>query len=167
MPRATTPSVSTPQVARRALLLGFAAGLRSATPLGVMAAERNDASFRAGWKNWPMMRSDAGRVLLQMSWAGEIVVDKLPVVPPRTEPGPLAGRLVSGAIAGMAMGTLGCGGGAKLGATLAGIAGGFVGAFGGNAYRTKVTKATGLPDLPVALLEDLAAYLVARKAIKG
>jgi len=112
MPRFSIPS--TRAVAGRALLVGFAAGLRSAVPIGVMAAERNDASFRAGWKDWPLLRSGGGRVLLQMGWLGEAVTDKLPGVPPRIEPAPLSGRLVSGGIAGLAMGTLRGGADGKL-----------------------------------------------------
>jgi len=155
------------QTIRRALIAGVSAGLRSATPLGVMAAERNDASFRAGWKDWPLLRSSIGRATLQIGWAGEIVTDKLPSIPPRTEPGPLAGRMTAGAIAGLAMGSEATGGAAKAASLVAGIGGALAGAYGGTAYRTRVAKATGLPDLPLALLEDFVAYVLARKAVKG
>jgi uncharacterized membrane protein len=164
MPRFSIPSSR--EVAGRALLAGFAAGLRSAAPTGVMAAERNDASFRAGWKDWPVLRSGVGRVFLQLGWLGEAVTDKLPGVPPRIEPAPLGGRLVSGGIAGLAMGTLREGADAKMIALLAGVAGSLAGSFGGYAYRTNVAKITGLPDLPIALVEDVAAYVLARKAIR-
>jgi uncharacterized membrane protein len=165
MPGFSAPS--TRQIIGRALLAGVASGLRSSTPLGVMAAERNDASFRAGWKEWPVFRSDIGRVVLQLSWLGEVVVDKTPVAKPRTEPGSLIGRGVSGAIAGMAVGTERKDPGARLAGTTAGILGSIAGSLGGYAYRTKTAKATGLPDLPLALVEDIAAYALARKGIKG
>jgi uncharacterized membrane protein len=163
MPRFSIPS--TREVAGRALLAGFAAGLRSAAPTGVMATERSNASFRAGWKDWPLMRSEAGRLLLKLGWLGEAVTDKLPGVPPRIEPAPLSGRLVSGGIAGLAMGTLRAGADAKLIAVLAGVVGSLAGSYGGYAYRTNVAKMTGLPDLPIAIVEDIAAYVVAKKAI--
>jgi uncharacterized membrane protein len=164
MPRITP--ISTRQMVGRALLVGVAAGLRSMAPLGVFAAERDNASWRAGWKDWPLVSSSAGRAVLQASTVGEMVMDKMPFVPSRIEPGPLGGRLMFGAIAGAAIGTLRPGKGANVLGALAGAAGALAGAKGGHAYRTGVTEATGLPDLPVALVEDLAAVLVARKAIR-
>ena len=155
------------QIVGRALLAGISAGLRSATPIGVMAAERNDASFQAGWKDWPLIRSGAGRALLQSVWAGELVADKMPGIPPRTDPGPLAGRMVIGALAGLAVGTEGTGATPKAVALIAGTAGAVAGAFGGYQYRVGVAKATGLPDLPLALMGDIVAYALARKAVKG
>jgi uncharacterized membrane protein len=165
MPPFTAPS--TRQLIGRALLVGVACGLRSATPLGVMAAERNDASFRSGWKDWPVFRSDIGRIFLQLSWLGELVGDKTPIAKPRTEPGSLIGRAVSGAIAGTAIGTERKDAGARLTGAVAGIVGSLAGSIGGYAYRTEAAKATGLPDLPLALVEDVAAYALARKVIKG
>lgn len=165
MSRFTRPS--TRQVIVRAALVGFAAGLRSMTPLGILAAERNDASLQGGWKNWPVLSSPTGRVLLQVSTVGEMVVDKLPFVPSRTAPGPLGGRMVIGALSGAAIGTLAKDPAAKASALAIGMLGGLAGAYGGYAYRTKVTEMTGLPDLPVALVEDAAAVLIARKGVRG
>lgn len=165
MSRSMTPTSG--QVIRRALLTGFAAGLRSMTPLGVLAAERNDASLAGGWKGWPVLSSPTGRVLLQASAIGEMVVDKLPFVPPRTAPQSLWARLVSGGVAGLAMGTVGTGSAVRAAALVAGVVGSLAGSYGGQAYRGKVTKLTGLPDLPVALVEDVAAVLIARKGVRG
>ncbi|MGI5242031.1 hypothetical protein [Dactylosporangium sp. CA-139066] len=68
----------------RAALLGASAGARSATPLAAVAAPRG------GW-----LRGLTGAAAL-----AELVVDKLPRTPSRLAPGPLAGRVVSGALAG-------------------------------------------------------------------
>lgn len=160
-------SPSTGHVIGRALLVGFAAGLRSMTPIGVLAAERNDASLRGGWKGWPVLSSPTGRVLLQASTIGEMVVDKTSFVPPRTEPGPIVGRMLLGGLAGLAIGTLGKEPAVKASALAAGVIGSLAGSYGGQAYRNGVTKATGLPDLPVALVEDAAAVLIARKGVRG
>ncbi len=152
----------------RALLVGFATGLRSMTAIGTFAAERNDASLGAApWKAWPVLSSPAGRVVLQASTVGEMVMDKMPFVPSRTQPGPLGGRMAFGAIAGLAIGTLGTGTGARVLGAVSGALAAAAGAYGGNAYRSGVTKATGLPDLPVALVEDAAAVLIARKGVRG
>jgi uncharacterized membrane protein len=67
----------------------------------------------------------------------------------------------------MAVGTERKDPGARLAGTTAGILGSIAGSLGGYAYRTKTVKATGLPDLPLALVEDIAAYALARKGIKG
>lgn len=158
---------SVPRVIRRALLAGFSAGLRTATPIGVMAAERNDASFRAGWKNWPLFRSGAGRFLLQMVWAGELIADKMPFIPPRTNPMVMASRIMVGGIAGLAVGSEGHGAAPRLLGMMAGVAGAAAGARGGYAYRTQVAESAGMPDLMLALPEDIAAYAIARKGIKG
>ena len=165
MPSIKKPSTN--QIIGRALLVGFAAGLRSMTPLGVLAAERNDGSLQRDWKDWPILSSPTGRVLLQVSAVGEMAVDKLPFVPARTDPQSLWARLVSGGIAGLAIGTLGKEPAVKASALAAGVIGSLAGSYGGNAYRSGVTKATGLPDLPVALVEDIAAVLIARKGVRG
>lgn len=165
MPRFSTPS--TGNIAGRALLVGMAAGFRAMTPLGIFAAERNNASLKGGWREWPILSSPTGRLVLQGAALGEMVMDKTSLVPPRTEPQVITGRLITGTMAGLAMGTLRPGADAKLVATLSGMVGSLVGMFGGYLYRTRVTKATGLPDLPVALVEDAAAILLARKGVRG
>lgn len=166
MPRFTPLSLR--HVTGRALLVGFATGLRSMTSLGTFAAERNDASLGpAPWKDLPVLSNPAGRVALQASTVGEMVMDKTPFVPSRTNPGPLGGRMAFGALAGLAIGMLGAGAGARVLGALTGALAAAAGAYGGNAYRSGVTKATGLPDLPVALVEDAAAVLLARKGVRG
>jgi uncharacterized membrane protein len=158
---------STRSIIARAVLIGIAAGLRSATPLGTLARYQPEAPRRAAWAHWPLLRSGFGRVLLQLGWLGELVADKLPFVPPRTQPGPLGGRMVMGAVAGLAVGSEAHGAGAKMGGAALGAAGAVVGSFGGNAYRSLAVKATGLPDLPVAVAEDVAAAALARTAVRG
>ena len=158
---------STSSLAGRALIVGVAAGLRSMTPMGVLASQHEDRSIRAGWKKWPVLRSRAGRKALQTSWIGELIADKLPVTPSRIEPGPLGGRMVFGALAGMAIGTEGKGAMPRLAGALAGACGAVAGSYGGYKARTYLTKEVGLPDLPGALVEDAAAFTLARKTIRG
>lgn len=158
---------STRSLVGRALLAGLSAGLRSMTPLGVLASERNDGSTKAGWKNWPILRSGFGRTALQLSWLGEMIADKLPVIPPRINPGPLGGRMLFGALAGMAIGTEGKGATPGIGGAMAGIAGAIAGSYGGYRARTYLTNDLGLPDMPGALVEDATAFAIARKAIRG
>lgn len=161
-----TRSLSTRALLGRALMAGAAAGLRSMAPMGVFAHAHDDAP-RAGWKQWPVMRSKPGRLALQMAWLGEAVVDKSPVVPPRTDPGPFGGRLVFGALAGMAVGTRNTGARSRLLGALAGATAAGLAAWAGTQGRTALTDDLGLPDLPGALAEDALAYTLARAAIRG
>jgi uncharacterized membrane protein len=86
---------------------------------------------------------------------GELVVDKLPGTPNRTAALGLTARLVLGAMSGAALCIAG-GQSAALGAVLGGM-GGTVGAFAGYKARTGLVRILKVPDLVIALLEDVAA----------
>jgi uncharacterized membrane protein len=87
----------------------------------------------------------------------ELVVDKLPKTPSRTAPPGLIARIVTGGLTGACVASTG---GpldkAALGA-LVGAAGGIVGCFGGYQARSRLVKSLGIPDIYVALVEDLIA----------
>jgi uncharacterized membrane protein len=68
----------------RAGLLGAATGARSATPLAALAAH--------GGRRWV-------KVIATAAAGGELVADKLPGIPSRVKPAPLAARIVTGALA--------------------------------------------------------------------
>lgn len=165
MPLRSRPS--TRMILARALLLGIAAGIRSIVPLAMLARHQPDAPRPAGWRAWPVLRSRAGRMLLQLAWAGEFVADKLPIIPPRTNLGPLTGRIVLGALAGLAIGTERRGLAPKACGAAAGGMGAIIGAYGGYHARTLVTETTGLLDAPVAVVGDIGAAALARTAVRG
>ena len=73
----------------RSIMMGAVAGARAMTPLAALAATRGTAGRRASLT--------AGSLVLA---AGELAGDKMRQAPDRTVPAGLAGRLVSGAIAG-------------------------------------------------------------------
>jgi uncharacterized membrane protein len=158
---------STRSLARRALLLGVAAGMRSMTPIGTLARYHDTAPGPAGWKRWPLLRSDAGRAVLEVAWVGEMIADKLPIIPPRISSGPLTGRMLFGMLAGLAIGTEGKGVAPRVAGGLAGMAGAIAGAYGGYATRMFLTRGIGLPDLPGALAGDAAAIAIAHKGTMG
>ncbi len=150
----------------RAASLGFAAGLRSMVPIGVLARYHGDAPRSAPWRRWIPFRTPTTRTIMQVSTGGEMIVDKLPIVPPRINPGPLGGRITIGAVSGAAIGTEYRSPSAPvLGAVLGG-AGAVAGAFAGNRARTHVTSTYGVPDLPVALIEDALALGIATRAVR-
>jgi uncharacterized membrane protein len=143
----------------RAGALGFVAGLRSMTPLACLAFVARHGHRTRGpllRRHWPRWLTDrrVGR-LLDLSAAGELVMDKMPVVPPRIERGPLIGRAVLGGLAGgIVAGSSRAS--VPVGALL-GAAGAVAGSYGGYYARAGIKQATGLPDLPVALGEDAIA----------
>ena len=99
--------------------------------------------------------SPVARYLLLAAMLAELVADKLPFTPARTGIGPFTGRVVAGGLAGAAL-TAGAGGWLVAGA-LVGAIGAVAGTLGGYRARTGLVPALRVPDLPVALAEDVVA----------
>jgi uncharacterized membrane protein len=143
----------------RAGALGFVAGLRSMTPLACLAfvarhGHRTRLSrSRRHWPRWLTDRRVA--TLLELSAAGELVMEKMPFIPPRIERGPLTGRAVLGGLAGGIV--AGSSRASVPAGALLGAAGAIAGSYGGYYARAGIKQATRLPDLPVALGEDTIA----------
>ena len=137
-----------------AFLIGFFAGLRSLTPPAAVAW-----AAHAGWLKLVTPLSFIGSIysvaLFTLLAAGELVADKLPFVPNRTSPPGLIARVVTGGATGACMAA--AGGLSSLIGFMLGAAGGVAGCFGGYYARTRAVKALGVPDLPVALVEDVIA----------
>ncbi len=76
----------------RSILMGAVAGARAMTPLAALALATRDKGGRASLLS-------AGSLALA---AGELAGDKLKQAPDRVEPAGIAGRLLSGALAGAA-----------------------------------------------------------------
>lgn len=140
-------------VLARALVLGIVAGIRSQLPFALMAVAARRGSFAACEPGrLGLLRTDGVALAVGASALGEIVVDKLPIVPSRLEPGPLAGRVVIGGAAGAALAKE-AGGPIGPGAA-AGSVGGLLGSYAGYWGRLLAGRATGLPDPTVAVVED-------------
>ena len=135
-----------------AFLIGLFAGLRSLTAPAATAW-----SAYLGWLKLERPLSLIGSLpsvlIFTVLAVGELIADKLPIIPDRTSPLGLIGRVTTGAITGACV-AAGGGQGILPGALL-GAAGAVVGAFGGYQARTRLVKALGTRDIYVALLEDL------------
>ena len=137
-----------------AFLIGVFTGLRGLTPVAV-------TSWAAylGWMKLDGLLAYVGSlpavVILTALALGELVADKLPKTPSRTAPPGLISRVLMGATTGACVAAAG-GQSAAVGAGL-GVAGAIVGTFGGYQARTRLVKALGVPDIYVALAEDLVA----------
>jgi uncharacterized membrane protein len=137
-----------------AFLIGVIAGLRSLTAPAVVSW-----AARLGWlkleNTWlAFLGYAASPYILSVLAIVELIADKLPKTPSRKAPPGFAARLVTGALCGA---TLGLTGQSPIGGLLAGVAGSIVGTLGGYEFRTRLVKAIGGNDLPIALLEDVIA----------
>jgi uncharacterized membrane protein len=110
-----------------------------------------------------LLSRSSARSLLQIAAVGEMVADKLPLVPNRIEPGPLLGRAFLGGIAGGILAHQ-YGESGPLGAIF-GAAAAVLSAYAGFHGRRALTHSTGLPDAAVALCEDVVAISIARHAL--
>jgi uncharacterized membrane protein len=148
---------------RWALAAGAVAGMRSMTAPAVVSFKMKRMA-KAEHLEHPTGLS-GGRVSTALAFAalGELVADKLPKMPNRTDPPALIVRGISGAFAGAALS--GRDRDARItGAILGGLAA--VGASYGMYYlRGWLVKKTGVPDAMVAIGEDAIALTLALKAI--
>lgn len=136
-----------------AFLLGATAGPRTSAPITAVTW-----AARLGWIDLKGSRL----AFLASPWAvavttpmalSELVIDKLPATPSRTQPGAIAARAASGALAGAALGA----GRPVAGlAALAGAVGAGAATLLGHALRMQLAKAAG-KDWPVAVTEDALA----------
>lgn len=137
----------------KAIGIGAVAGMRSASAPALTSnyfAKHPslflDASPLKG------LRQPATANVLKFMAGGELIADKLPFLPPRTDPGPLGARAVSGGVCGAAV-FLAEGGRAEIGAAL-GAASAVASAFLFMNLRRIIGKAAKLPDPVVAVAED-------------
>ncbi|MFL5627218.1 MAG: DUF4126 family protein [Ktedonobacteraceae bacterium] len=142
----------------RAATLGFATGLRSLTPLALLSWLQADKPSKSKDSVETLLDHPAVRITTALLALGELVGDKLPIIPSRLKPGPLTGRLLIGSLAGMSIShqyrqSL------LLGALL-GIGGAAAGSFMGYYGRTTLANATRIPQGLWGIAEDgLAIYL--------
>jgi len=146
-------------------LLGAVAGLRTMTAPAVVCWGAHLGWLSLSHSPLSFLTSTISLIVFTLLAVGELIGDKLPQTPSRLSAFPLIARLVFGALAGAALVITA---GAPLGLGVAtGAVGALFGAFAGYHLRRALTVRAGLPDLPIALLEDLVAiggglFLVSR-----
>lgn len=141
MPGSSSTSSPAPAAA-----LGAVSGLRTFTAPGVLAA-------RGRWGRGPLSW------ILPLAAAGELLGDKLPVIPPRSDPASFIARVTSGAATGAAVGGAR---GAGLGATGAAAT-----TYASERLRSLVGQRTGIPDVVLGAAEDAVAAGVAFWTTRG
>lgn len=136
-------------------LLGAMNGLRTMTPIAVLCwfAFAGHLDVHGSWGFWTAKLVTA--IVFTVLAAGELIGDKLPQTPNRTDALPLLARIGFGGLVG-ALAATGLHGSAIEGALLGGIAA-IAGAFLGFNLRRLLVKDRHLPDFAVALVEDVLA----------
>ncbi len=135
--------------------IGFVAGLRSMTAPAVVAW-----AAHLGWINLSgtplaFMGSIWAVALFTLGALGEYVADTLPNTPARTAPIGLGARIVMGLLTGACLGVA-AGMSLWVGA-IVGAIGALVGTYAGYYARTGLVRRLKVPDIAVAIPEDLVA----------
>ena len=136
-----------------ALGIGIVAGLRSLTAPAVVALGAHLSWLNLHGSSLAFMGSTTAVAVFSLLAIGELIADKLPMIPKRTAPAPLTGRFVTGGLCGACL----CAAAGKsllAGALLGGI-GGVIGAFLGYGIRRRLDL--HIKDLVVAGCEDTIA----------
>ena len=138
-------------------VLGFATGLRTMTPIAVLCwfAYLHHLPVRQTWAFWCAHLVTA--IVFSVLAVGEWIGDKLPNTPNRIALFPYMARICFGGLVG-AVAATGLHGSAVEGVLL-GVVGALAGTFIGFRLRTGLVAHIGLPDLPLALAEDLIAVV--------
>ena len=137
-----------------AFLLGVLTGLRAMTPAAAVSW-----AARLGWlhlEGTPLafLGFAFTPYIMSVLAIGELVNDKLPKTPSRKAPPSFIARIVMGAFCG---GAVGAASQTLVPGIVAGALGAVAGTLGGYEFRSRLVKATGGKDLPIALLEDAIA----------
>jgi uncharacterized membrane protein len=140
-----------------AFLIGIVAGLRALTAPAAV-------SWAAHHGVLPLQHSPLAWLgyaftpyIFTILALGELFNDKLPKTPSRTVPPQFITRVITGSLAGAAVGA---GGQSLILGLAAGAIGAVAGTLGGAAIRSKLAGIFG-KDLPAALLEDAVAIILA------
>jgi uncharacterized membrane protein len=146
-----------------AFLLGITAGLRSLTPLAAVSWAARLGWLRLETTSLAFLGFSATPYILTALALAELINDKLPKTPSRKAPVPFAARIITGTLSGAAFGMAMQ---PPVGGLLPGALGAVAGTLGGYEFRKRLVTATGGKDLPIALLEDVIAIVVAFLVVK-
>ncbi len=137
----------------KAICMGVVAGMRSmSAPAFVSSYLARKESKELADSPFGLMGSRRVVQALTIAAVGEMVADKLPVIPDRIAPGPLAARILSGALCGASLCTAE-GKRARVGAICGGLSA-VASAYAFYHLRRKIGQTEALPDAALGLSED-------------
>jgi uncharacterized membrane protein len=149
------------------VVIGGVSGLRSLTGIAIVTIVAQRGWPHLGWLHLggtglSFLGTPVAMYVFVVLAIGELIADKLAFIPSRIQAGPLAARFVLGALCGSAL-ALAAGLPWVFPAALGGVAA-VVAAYAGYWLRRGITS-HGIKDLPIALLEDATAILLALFAV--
>jgi uncharacterized membrane protein len=136
-----------------AFLIGCVCGLRSMAAPAVVSWGAHLGWLHLDGSPLAFLTNKISLVVFNLFAIGELIADKLPVIPARIQAGPLGVRIFFGAGCGAAL-SISHAASPIFGAVLGGL-GGVAGAFAGYHYRLGLSAK--VPGLLLALLEDAVA----------
>lgn len=144
--------------------LGAVTGMRSMMGLAMASRELSDRRRlpRSAGRLEEWLAEDLVAITLSALALGELVVDKVPGVPDRVNPGALLGRGVIGGL----VGALAGGPDDRALGAVVGVASALGGSFVAWFVRREVARLTLLPDAALALTEDAVAITAARELVQ-
>ena len=144
--------MSTIEVVCAIFAIGALSGLRALSPIAVICwlglLHRLPLT---GWDSFAGSKVAAG--LFSLGAVGELIGDKLPKTPSRLKQPGFSVRIVMGGLCGLLLAVAGSF--SLIGGLLLGAIGAIAGSYLGYFARSRITGNFGLPDLPVALAEDV------------
>ncbi|MGI8990440.1 MAG: DUF4126 family protein [Bryobacteraceae bacterium] len=135
--------------------IGVIAGLRTMTAPAAVSWAAGGSSLALHDAPLKFLRSKVSRNVALGLAAVELIADKLPSTPNRTNAGPLAARVVSGALCGAAVYSSNKRPIAT-GALVGGL-GAIAGSFAGYELRRRLGDRLNVPDATIAVVEDALA----------
>jgi uncharacterized membrane protein len=136
-------------------LLGFVTGLRSLTAPAVVCWAAHLGWLHLAGSKLAFMGHPGTVAFFTLLAVVELIADKLPKTPARTAPPGLIARIVFSGLCSAALAI--SAGGSLIIAAIVGVIGARFGTFSGYNIRHALVVRGHLPDLPVALIEDVIA----------
>ena len=144
--------MSTIEVVCAIFAIGMLSGLRALSPIAVVCwLKLLHRLPLTGWASF--LGSKVAVVLFSLGAVGELISDKLPKTPSRLKQPGFTVRIVLGGLCGLLLASAASF--SLIGGVLLGVIGAVAGSYLGYFARSRITGNFGLPDLPVALVEDI------------
>lgn len=144
--------MSTIEIVCAIFAIGILSGLRALSPIAVVCwvtlLHRLQLS---GWATFAGNKISVG--VFSLGAVGELIGDKLPKTPSRLKQPGFSVRIVTGGLCGLLLANAASF--SWIAGALVGAAGAVAGSYIGYFARRGVTEKFSIPDLPVALLEDV------------
>ncbi len=144
--------MSTIEVVCAIFAIGILSGLRALSPIAVVAwLTLLHRLPLTGWASF--VGSKVAVVLFSLGAVGELISDKLPKTPSRLKQPGFSIRIVTGGLCGLLLANAASF--SSIAGALLGAAGAVAGSYLGYFVRHRITENFSIPDLPVALTEDV------------